>query len=52
MPEATEEPSDEDETPAPATKGGIEALTIIQAKKGLALTFGVSPEAVEIVIRG
>jgi hypothetical protein len=37
MPEATQGPSDEDETPAPAAKGGIEALTIIQAKKGLAL---------------
>ena len=37
---------------SPAAMGGIEALTIVQAKKGLALTFGVSPEAVEIVIRG
>jgi hypothetical protein len=52
MPEATEGPSDEDETPTPVAKAGIEALTIIQAKKGLALTFGVSPGAVEIVIRG
>ena len=53
MPEATEGPSDEDETPAAATKGGTEALTIIQAKKGPSLNIqGVSPEAVEIVIRG
>lgn len=28
------------------------ALTIPQAKKGLALTFGVAPEAIEITIRG
>jgi len=29
-----------------------EGLTMAQAKKGLALTFGVSPEAIEITIRG
>lgn len=29
-----------------------EGLTIAKAKKGLALAFGVSPEAVEITIRG
>ena len=28
------------------------ALTMADAKKGLALTFGVSPEAIEITIRG
>jgi hypothetical protein len=33
-------------------KGCVKALTIFQAKQGLALTFGVSPEAVEIIIRG
>jgi hypothetical protein len=27
-------------------------LTIPEAKKGLALTFGVNPDAIEIVIRG
>jgi hypothetical protein len=27
-------------------------LTMTQAKKGLALTFGVSPDAIEITIRG
>lgn len=52
MPEATEEPSDEESEPAPTNKDAIGALTIIQAKKGLALTFGVSPDAVEILIRG
>jgi hypothetical protein len=33
--------------PAPAS-----ALTMAEAKKGLALTFGVSPDAIEITIRG
>jgi hypothetical protein len=28
------------------------ALTMAEAKKGLALTFGVAPEAIEITIRG
>lgn len=28
------------------------ALTMVEAKKGLALTFGVPPEAIEITIRG
>jgi hypothetical protein len=37
-------------TGAPTTAGG--SLTLAEAKKGLALTFGVSPEAVEITIRG
>lgn len=27
-------------------------LTLTQAKQGLALTLGVSPDAIEIVIRG
>jgi hypothetical protein len=27
-------------------------LTLVQAKRGLAATFGVNPEAVEITIRG
>jgi len=27
-------------------------LTMAEAKKGLALTFGVKPEAIEITIRG
>lgn len=51
MPEPTEAPSaDEDEAAIPARKD--EALTIAQAKQGLAMTFGVPPEAVEITIRG
>jgi hypothetical protein len=51
MPEPTEAPSaEEDEAPAPPRSG--EALTIAQAKQGLALTFGVPVEAVEITIRG
>lgn len=31
---------------------GVAPLTMAEAKKGLALTFGVSPDAVEITIRG
>lgn len=46
--------------PTPAEMGwvasnkpnGVAPLTIADAKKGLALTFGVLPEAVEITIRG
>ena len=34
----------------PAT--AVAALTIAQAKEGLAATFGVDPEAIEIIIRG
>lgn len=30
----------------------VGALTMVDAKKGLALAFGVSPEAIEITIRG
>lgn len=35
--------------PQPAAGG---SLTIAEAKKGLALTFGVAPESIEITIRG
>jgi hypothetical protein len=52
MPEATEKPSVEENAPMLADRDRSEALTISQAKKGLALTFGVSAEAVEIIIRG
>jgi len=46
--------------PAPATSplarpllpGGMKPLTIAEARQGLAATFGVKPEAVEITIRG
>lgn len=38
---------------APNTKGNSSgAMTIQDAKKGLALTFGVSPDDIEITIRG
>jgi hypothetical protein len=38
---------------APATnKNGVRPLTIAEAKKGLALTFNVSVEAIEITVRG
>jgi hypothetical protein len=34
------------------TKNAVAALTMAEAKKGLALTFNVPPEAIEITIRG
>lgn len=49
------------EDPSAPTEGGyindthsrrISPLTMAEAKEGLALTFGVPPEAIEIVIRG
>jgi hypothetical protein len=36
----------------PAAPGAVVPLTIAEARKGLAATFGVKPEAVEITIRG
>jgi hypothetical protein len=40
-------------TPAqPVALGAILPLTIAEARKGLAATFGVKPEAIEITIRG
>ena len=43
-----------DKTPAPAGRSAAPAgmLTIAEAKKALAVTFGVKPDAVEITIRG
>ena len=38
--------------PSPSPRPDVVALTMAQAKQGLALTFGVQPEAIEIVIRG
>ena len=35
-----------------AMSPAVAALTMAEAKKGLALTFGVPPEAIEITIRG
>lgn len=37
---------------APVNKIGVTPLTMSEAKKGLALTFNVPPEAIEITIRG
>lgn len=37
---------------APAPKNNVGALTMAEAKKGLALTFNVPPDAIEITIRG
>lgn len=38
--------------PRQAAPGGVKPLTIAEARQGLAATFGVKPEAVEITIRG
>lgn len=51
MPSATEAPTPEELEP-PVVERRTETLTIADAKRGLALTFGVPPEAVEITIRG
>jgi len=51
MPEITERA--ESSTKKKRTEAtGVRPLTMTDAKKGLALTFGVSPEAIEITIRG
>jgi hypothetical protein len=42
----------EDAEPAPLPTGAIRPLTMSDAKKGLALTFGVPPEAIEITVHG
>ena len=52
MPEATEDEDAEVELPPARSDGKIQPLTMNDAKKGLALTFGVAPEAIEITIRG
>lgn len=38
--------------PPPVLRAAVGALTMAEAKKGLALTFNVPPEAIEITIRG
>jgi hypothetical protein len=38
--------------PAPPDRSKTGALTIAEAKAGLALQFGVPPEAIEILIKG
>jgi hypothetical protein len=48
MPEVADAPPSQ----APRPNGAATALTIAEAKKVLALTFGVKPEAIEITIRG
>jgi len=46
-------PEYEEEVQVPENnKNSLKALTIDDAKKGLALTFGISPESIEITIRG
>ena len=37
---------------SPVSQNGAKPLTMAEAKKGLALTFNVPPEAIEITIRG
>jgi hypothetical protein len=37
---------------APVSRSAVKPLTMAEAKRGLALTFNVSPEAIEITIRG
>lgn len=49
MPEVSEE---ELRTTEPPRTGKPERLTIAEAKKALAATFGVKPDAVEIIIHG
>ena len=50
MPESKDPPSPFFEAPAP--KSTVGALTMAEAKKGLALTFNVPAESIEITIRG
>src|ERR1700691_5381324 len=38
--------------PSPSPRPDVSGLTMAEAKQGLAITFGVQPEAIEIVIRG
>jgi hypothetical protein len=53
MPESENAPAPVVTTPPASTsKTAVGPLTMAEAKKGLALTFNVSPEAIEITIRG
>lgn len=53
MPETQSAPAPVAETHSAAPpKATVGALTMAEAKKGLALTFNVPPEAIEITIRG
>lgn len=49
--EAMPAPSDHSECVI-SQPSGVQPLTLAQAKKGLALAFNVSPESIEITIRG
>lgn len=49
--EVTEAPTQKS-SPAAPTKAPAQMLTIAEAKKALALTFGVKPDAIEITVRG
>jgi hypothetical protein len=51
MPARHVEPAETDAASQPRA-ARVQALTMSDAKKGLALTFGVAPEAIEITIRG
>jgi hypothetical protein len=51
MPEVSDQPTVNSEG-APRKEKIVHSLTLDEAKKGLALTFGVSPDAIEIIIRG
>jgi hypothetical protein len=51
MPEVVDKP-DSSASIKRAETVGIRPLTMTDAKKGLALTFGVSPDAIQITIRG
>jgi hypothetical protein len=46
------EPTVPTAAPQSVPTNGVAALTMAEAKKGLAITFGVAPEAIEITIRG
>lgn len=52
MPEPSEASAPAVEATSSRSKSPVGALTMAEAKKGLALTFNVPPEAIEITIRG
>lgn len=52
MPEGSETTSQEAEAVSTASSAASVRLTIAEAKAGLAATFGVSPENIEIIVRG
>ena len=52
VPDVAETPRPDSREAALINGAGVKALTMAEAKKGLALTFNVPPEAIEITIRG